>query len=90
MEQQTSANQEIQQHREAIDALDEQIVVLLNKRQSHALAIRAVKQKQGVAIFDPARETEIIERLQGLSEGPLQGEYLAEIYGTIMKVSKEV
>lgn len=81
---------EILQHRAVIDALDKQIVGLLNERQSHALAIRALKPGAAMGLFDPKREEEIIDAVQQYNEGPLYPDNLREIYTAILKVSKEV
>ena len=80
----------INEHRAIIDVLDKQIVALLNERQSHALAIRALKPEAHLSLFDPRREEEIINNLQQYNEGPLYPDNLREIYTTILKVSKEV
>ena len=63
---------------------------MLNRRQTHALAIRALKPESQLALFDPKREEEIIERLQECNEGPLYPDNLRDIYTAILKVSKEV
>lgn len=81
---------EILQHRAVIDALDKQIVSLLNERQTHALAIRQLKPGAQMGLFDPKREEEIIDGLQEYNQGPLYPDNLREIYTAILKVSKEV
>jgi chorismate mutase len=80
----------IDEHRERIDELDERIVALLNERQQEALAIRALKPEAKMGLFDPKREEQIFERVEQLSQGPLYGEDLRAIYGTILRVSKEM
>lgn len=82
--------QEILQHRAVIDALDKQIVALLNERQTHALAIRELKSGAQIGLYDPKREEEIIEAVQQYNNGPLYSDNLREIYTAILKVSKEV
>ena len=86
----SQAQLQIAEHRRAIDALDEQLVALLNERARHSLAIRALKPACGMQVFDPAREDQIKQRLHELGEGPLRAGDLDEIYGTILKVMKEV
>ena len=81
---------QIEQLRSAIDALDEQIVDLLNERQSHALAIRALKPEASLPLFDARREEEIMERVSAHNAGPLYPDNVREIYAAILKVSKEV
>lgn len=55
MSQQDSFAQ-IEQHREAIDAIDKQLVSLLNERAGHSLDIRALKPEAKMGLFDPKRE----------------------------------
>ncbi|MDR1013956.1 MAG: chorismate mutase [Coriobacteriales bacterium] len=76
--------------RAEIDALDAALVGLLNKRAEHALAIRALKPKAQLGLFDPRREEEIFERVSALNEGPLYGDDLRAIYEAILRVSKEM
>jgi chorismate mutase len=76
--------------RAQIDALDEQLVELLSQRAKKSLAIRALKPKAQMGLFDPRREEEIFERVATLNKGPLYGDDLRAIYSTILRVSKEM
>jgi chorismate mutase len=76
--------------RAQIDALDEQLVGLLNQRAAKSLAIRALKPQAQLGLFDPRREEEIFERVASLNSGPLYGDDLRAIYATILRVSKEM
>jgi chorismate mutase len=89
MSEENSAFQQIQQHRDQIDELDQKIVALLNERAGHSLAIRALKPGANMGLFDPKREEEIFKKVEGFNEGPLYNDYLREIYSTILKVMKE-
>ncbi|ANE22359.1 chorismate mutase [Denitrobacterium detoxificans] len=80
----------IQEHRAQIDAIDKQLVALLNERATHQLAIRALKPGAHMGLFDPKREEEIFARVQEYNQGPLYPDNLREIYATILKVSKEM
>ncbi|MDR3315374.1 MAG: chorismate mutase [Coriobacteriales bacterium] len=90
MSDQTSAVRTIEEHRVQIDALDEQIVGLLNARADEALAIRALKPQAKMGLFDPKREEEIFEKIEGFNKGPLFGEDLRSVYATILRVMKEM
>jgi chorismate mutase / prephenate dehydratase len=57
--------------RQKIDALDEQILALLNQRAAVATEVGEIKSKVGAAIFRPERELQVIARLQGMAAGPL-------------------
>lgn len=80
---------EIQKHREQIDAIDRELVALLNKRAGHSLVIRGLKPGARMGLYDPKREEEIFATINGYNEGPLYNENLREIYSTILKVMKE-
>lgn len=89
MSDENSAYAAIQEHREQIDALDRQIVALLNKRAGHSLVIRGLKPGAHLGLYDPKREEEIFAKIDGYNEGPLYNDNLREIYATILKVMKE-
>ena len=80
----------IEEHRKAIDDLDEQILILLNKRAGESLAIRDLKPLANMEHYDPAREEKIMARLESLNTGPMHGEDIREIYGTLLKVMKAI
>jgi chorismate mutase len=80
----------IDELRAQIDALDERLVELLNRRAEKALAIRALKPKAQLGLFDPRREEEIFTRVAELNDGPLYSDDLKAIYATILRVSKEM
>jgi chorismate mutase len=80
----------IQDHRSRIDAIDKQLVDLLNQRAVQSLAIRALKPGAHMGLYDPKREDEIFEKLYQFNDGPLYNDNLREIYEGILKVMKEM
>jgi chorismate mutase/prephenate dehydratase len=78
----------IEDIRREIDELDASIVELLNRRAEKALAIGRLKEQADAAIFDPARERQVLDRLAGLGGGPLPTESLRDIYGAIFAGSR--
>lgn len=89
MSEENNAFAEIQKHREQIDAIDQELVRLLNKRAGHSLVIRGLKPGARMGLYDPRREEEIFDKIDSYNEGPLYNENLREIYSTILKVMKE-
>ena len=85
MPEDNAAFAEIQKHRAEIDAIDRELVALLNKRAGHSLVIRGLK----MGLFDAKREEEIFTKIDEYNDGPLYNDYLHEIYATILKVMKE-
>lgn len=80
----------IQEHRQLIDEIDKQLVDLLNQRAIQSLAIRELKPEVHMGLYDAKREEEIFEKVDGFNDGPMYNDNLREIYGTILKVMKEM
>ncbi|HIS40237.1 MAG TPA: chorismate mutase [Candidatus Aphodovivens avistercoris] len=81
--------EKIEEHRAKIDEIDKQLVELLNRRAGHSLVIRGLKPGAKMGLYDPKREEEIFEKVDGYNNGPLYNENLREIYACILKVMKE-
>jgi chorismate mutase/prephenate dehydratase len=74
--------------REGIDACDDQIIALLNKRAGLAQQIGAIKARAKVRAYVPERELQVMDRLVALSTGPLPEESLRIIYKEIIGASR--
>jgi chorismate mutase/prephenate dehydratase len=74
--------------RERIDALDAQLIALLNLRAAVALEVGEVKKHFNAPVFRPEREQQVIARLQDMSEGPLASEHISAIWREIMAASR--
>ena len=84
------AQARIAEIRERIDAIDCQLVKLLNERAQCSLDIRALKPPAHWGLYDPRREEEIFTNVAKCNEGPLYGDDLREIYEAILHVAKEM
>lgn len=73
--------------RRDIDAIDEQLIKLLNDRVSLAQEVGKVKGKDGKPFFTPERERQIYDKLQTTNPGPLQNRQLAAIYREIISAA---
>ena len=71
-----------------IDALDRDLLVLLNRRADVALAIGALKRAEGSPAFRPERETAVIDGLKQANPGPLPGDSVAPIWREIMSACR--
>ncbi|MCG7656779.1 prephenate dehydratase [Wielerella bovis] len=69
-------------HRQAIDAIDQQILTLMNQRAEHAHAIGVLKGTG--AVYRPEREAQVLRRIQDLNMGPLPDESVARLFREIM------
>ncbi|MEM7391091.1 MAG: prephenate dehydratase [Verrucomicrobiota bacterium] len=73
--------------RAEIDRLDQQLVRVLNERVSHALEIGRLKNKDRSAVYVPAREKQVLDRVSSYNDGPLTDSMLHAIYREIMSGS---
>lgn len=89
-DQNLDAQQRIADIRERIDAIDCQLVKLLNERAQCSLDIRGLKPAAHMGLYDPRREEEIFTKVASCNEGPLYGDDLREIYEAILHVAKEM
>jgi chorismate mutase/prephenate dehydratase len=74
--------------RAAIDAIDRDILDLLNRRAACSLQAAAVKNPTGEPVFRPLREKELMDRLLKANPGPLPPEHLRAVYREILASSK--
>lgn len=78
----SSMSEQLKQHRDQIDAIDEQVLKLVNERAKLARAIGSLKD-DGV-IYRPEREAQVLRRLQGNNTGPLSNEAVSHIFRAVM------
>jgi len=74
--------------RERIDAIDAQLLALLNQRAAVALEVGEVKKHFNAPVFRPEREMQVIQRLQDMSDGPLADDHISSIWREIMAASR--
>jgi chorismate mutase/prephenate dehydratase len=74
--------------RARIDALDVQLLALLNQRAAVALEVGEVKKQFNAPVFRPEREQQVIAALQRANDGPLGGEHIGAIWREIMAASR--
>ncbi len=74
--------------RDQIDALDRQLLKLLNQRAQLAQEIGQHKHRHGLPVFRPEREREVIAKVQQANAGPLQGEGVAAIWREMMSACR--
>src|SRR5688572_24053702 len=80
-------NPSLEDLRRRIDALDEQIVPLLNARANIVVEIGQLKQQSNVPIYAPDREKAVLERVRKLNKGPLADRCLEAVYRELMSGS---
>jgi len=76
--------------RQQINALDQDLVTLLNRRQTLAQAIGRIKNRQGQRTLDFQREEEVLAHLMRLNPGPLSPAALKNIFREIISASRQI
>lgn len=75
----------LDQLRNQVDKIDEQIQRLLNKRASIALKIGKEKHKDNIkSFYSPERNRQVLRAIVKRNKGPLQNKDLKAIYKIIM------
>jgi len=71
--------------RNSIDALDSQLLELINKRASYAQKVAIVKEELGDNVyFKPEREAKVLRSVMERNNGPLENEEIARLFREIM------
>jgi chorismate mutase/prephenate dehydratase len=73
---------ELKRHREAIDALDREILARLSERAAHAHAIGQLKG--GALAYRPEREAQVLARVAAENPGPLPPASVVGVFRQIM------
>jgi len=80
----------IEDWRLEIDAIDNELLGLLNKRAGLAVKVGQSKRITGVELYDPAREEEVIERARRANQGPLDEQAIVELFSCIIRESRRI
>jgi chorismate mutase/prephenate dehydratase len=73
--------------RKKIDALDTELVDLVNRRLALAAEIGKIKRDSGEEIFVPEREDAVMRKVCDQNQGPIKNEALRAIYREIMSAA---
>ena len=76
--------------RRSIDAIDKELVRLLNERAGCAIALGRIKKDRGLPIYQPAREEEVLGNVQRVNVGPLESEALRRLFERIIDESRRI
>ena len=77
--------------RNDIDRVDEVLVRLLNERARVACEIGRIKKEQGIELYQPDREKQVLEHVRSVaSEGPLGAEAVARLFERIIDEARRL
>ncbi|MEQ1903811.1 MAG: chorismate mutase [Pirellulaceae bacterium] len=73
--------------RARIDTLDEQLVSLINQRVQLAAEIGRLKTGAEMPLYSPDRESEILQRIKALNQGPVDLQVLETLFRILLQSS---
>lgn len=82
-----SARVDLGSLRTRIDAMDRQLVELLNARSQLVVEVGKYKRANNIPIYAPHREADVLKRVLGSNAGPLSNRTIEGIYREIMSGS---
>ena len=74
----------IRELRERVDEVDQTLIRALNERARIVQEIATIKGEAGVAIFDPRREEEILQRVVSRNPGPIYDSSMRDIFELVL------
>ncbi len=79
----------IEYWRNEIDSVDDELLLLFNRRARYAIEIGLLKRRAGLPIEVPEREAAIIARMAGLNEGPLDADAIRRLFESVISESRD-
>lgn len=81
-------NNHVSDLRKQIDAIDDKLLELLNRRMTIAIDINKEKKKTSAPVYYPSREAFIVNRLMRQNKGQLKNEFIKHIFKEIFSASR--
>ena len=85
-----AADAGIEALRQRIDAIDRQLVQLLNERADCAREVGRRKESQGQPIYQPAREAEVLAHVRAINRGPLDDDAVTRLFERIIDEARRL
>ena len=81
----------LEELRKDIDRIDEVLVRLLNERARVACEVGRLKKTQGVEVYQPEREKQVLAHVRGVAaEGPLGADAIARLFERIIDEARRL
>ena len=80
----------IEELRVRIDALDVELVRILNERSSHALEIGNLKDALGMEAIQRGRENEVLDNVRSVNSGPLDSGAVTRLFKEIIEETRRI
>lgn len=90
VEDRTGVSHTIGELRNRIDLLDETLVRMLNARAACALEIGRLKRADGIPIYQPDREAQVLDNVQRFNNGPLDQAAMRRLFERIIDEARHL
>lgn len=80
----------IKQCRAEIDAIDDALLSLMNRRVQLAMLVGELKRDAGLPLYDPSRESDIIAHAQRANPGPLDAVSITKLFRRIIHITRRI
>jgi chorismate mutase len=81
---------EIDELRRRIDVIDDQLMRLLNVRVACALEIGRLKRAEGIPVYQPDREAQVLKNVQRFNNGPLDQAAMRRLFERIIDEARHL
>jgi chorismate mutase len=85
-----TAEKTLEDWRQEIDALDGELLRLLNRRAAMAGEIALLKVGSGLPAYDAKREEQVLQRIAARNSGPFDGESVSAIFRSIIHETRRL
>jgi len=83
-------NDDLEGWRLRIDAIDDQLVRLINSRSACAVEIGRIKREAGLPVYAPEREAFVLDRVMRENPGPLDPLAVRRVFERIIDESRRL
>jgi chorismate mutase len=80
----TEMQEKVQELRERVDEVDQELIRALSERARIVQEIMALKAEAGAPVYDPKREEEILRRVVERNPGPIYDSSMRDIFEIIL------
>ena len=84
----TMSYERLEALRREIDAIDDRLLELLADRVRKVLAVGDLKREQRIAVYDPERERQVIDRLIRVAPEPLRAPMVRRVFERVIDESR--
>lgn len=76
--------------RSEIDAIDAELLRLLDQRAAIACEIATIKVAAGLPAYDPQREKQVLGKITAMNQGPLDQQSVTAIFSSIIQETRRL